>query len=481
MSKLILPNKDFPFSKLTLANPQSIQGGAYFSKIRISGEPVIIQTPKSLTKNGIHKTEKKIYCDIMLNLNNNDDFIEWVNEFEISIKNLIFEKRNLWFHNNMDYDSIDYHWQPLLRSYKQDKRLLRCFISKKKHLYKKDNIQIYDEEENKLTLDNIESTSKIISILEISGLKFTQQSFQVEFIIKQIMILKDKPLFNKCLIKLNSRKEDDSCAEFNDDSDTESNISIEDATSNADNDWVDLVKSLGIPKKEKSGLEKTIEDNATILDGMNDEYNESASVANETTNESAAVANEVTNESAAVANETTNESASVANETTNESADVANETTNESASVANETTNESAAVANETTNESASVANETTNESGDDDITNRKNNLSENNISIPKSTEVNDVKNIDYLEESLEKNGIISEIELLPPSKTSDSVKLKNPNEVYLEIYKDARTKAKEAKKVAVQAYLDAKRIKSLYLLNEIESSDDDDIEAYLE
>ena len=437
MSKLILPNKDFPFSKLTLANPQSIQGGAYFSKIRISGEPVIIQTPKSLTKNGIHKTEKKIYCDIMLNLNNNDDFIEWVNEFEISIKNLIFEKRNLWFHNNMDYDSIDYHWQPLLRSYKQDKRLLRCFISKKKHLYKKDNIQIYDEEENKLTLDNIESTSKIISILEISGLKFTQQSFQVEFIIKQIMILKDKPLFNKCLIKLNSRKEDDSCAEFNDDSDTESNISIEDATSNADNDWVDLVKSLGIPKKEKSGLEKTIEDNATILDGMNDEYNESASVANETTNESAAVANEVTNESAAVANETTNES--------------------------------------------ASVANETTNESGDDDITNRKNNLSENNISIPKSTEVNDVKNIDYLEESLEKNGIISEIELLPPSKTSDSVKLKNPNEVYLEIYKDARTKAKEAKKVAVQAYLDAKRIKSLYLLNEIESSDDDDIEAYLE
>ena len=137
MSKLILPNKDFPFSKLTLANPQSIQGGAYFSKIRISGEPVIIQTPKSFTKNGIHKTEKKIYCDVMLNVNNNDVFIEWVNEFETSVKNLIFEKRDLWFHNNMDYDSIDYHWQPLLRSYKQNKRLLRCFISKKKVYTKK--------------------------------------------------------------------------------------------------------------------------------------------------------------------------------------------------------------------------------------------------------------------------------------------------------------------------------------------------------
>ena len=51
---------------------------------------------------------------------------------------------------------------------------------------------------------------------------------------------------------------------------------------------------------------------------------------------------------------------------------------------------------------------------------------------------------------------------------------LKNPNEVYMEIYKEAKRKAKEAKKIAVQAYLEAKRIKSLYLLDEIESSEDD-------
>ena len=39
---------------------------------------------------------------------------------------------------------------------------------------------------------------------------------------------------------------------------------------------------------------------------------------------------------------------------------------------------------------------------------------------------------------------------------------------------------AKEAKKHAIQAYLEAKRIKSVYLLDEIESSDDElDFEAY--
>ena len=464
MSKLILPDKEFPFSKLTLANPQSIQGGAYFSKIRISGEPVVIQTPKCFTKNGIHKTEKKIYCDVMLNVNNNDDFIEWVNEFELSIKNLIFEKRNLWFHNNMDYDSIDYHWQPLLRNYKQNKRLLRCFISKKKGLYKKDNIQIYDEEENSLSLDNIESTSKIISILEIRGLKFTQQSFQVEFIIKQIMVLKNEPLFNKCLIKINSQKN----TELNNDSDTESNISIEDAELNEDKNLktnagneVDLAKSLEILKTEKS-KEKKLDDvnlsaNSNPIDETNEHINVVKTDAVETINKSAAV--ETINKSAAV--ETINKSAAV--ETINEDAF---ETINEDAV---ETINEDAV---ETINESAAVETCEIADNVDGTKTNQKN--------ISKNTEVNDLKKLDYLEESLEKNGIISEIELLPPSKTSGSVKLKNPNEVYLEIYRDARTKAKAAKKKAVQAYLDAKRIKSLYLLNEVESSDDD-IEAYLE
>ena len=49
-----------------------------------------------------------------------------------------------------------------------------------------------------------------------------------------------------------------------------------------------------------------------------------------------------------------------------------------------------------------------------------------------------------------------------------------------MEIYKEAKKKAQEAKKHAIQAYLEAKRIKSLYLLDEIESSDDElDFEAY--
>jgi len=75
--------------------------------------------------------------------------------------------------------------------------------------------------------------------------------------------------------------------------------------------------------------------------------------------------------------------------------------------------------------------------------------------------------------EPLEKNIELNEINLVMP-EDKDTVQLKKPNEVYMEIYKEVKRRAKTAKKRAIEAYLEAKRIKSLYLLDEIESSDDE-------
>ena len=55
---------------------------------------------------------------------------------------------------------------------------------------------------------------------------------------------------------------------------------------------------------------------------------------------------------------------------------------------------------------------------------------------------------------------------------------LKKPNDVYYEIYKVAREKAKHMKKVAVEAYLEAKEIKTKYMLSDIDDSDDTDDET---
>ena len=54
-------------------------------------------------------------------------------------------------------------------------------------------------------------------------------------------------------------------------------------------------------------------------------------------------------------------------------------------------------------------------------------------------------------------------------------LKIKQPNEIYYEMYKKARLEAKEAKKKAQEAYLEAKQIKDLHLLDISDSDSDSD------
>ena len=63
----------------------------------------------------------------------------------------------------------------------------------------------------------------------------------------------------------------------------------------------------------------------------------------------------------------------------------------------------------------------------------------------------------------------------------NDSISLKKPDEVYYEIYRAARIKAKKMRQAAVEAYLEAKNIKTRYMLQEIDSSDEEDLELYNE
>ena len=68
---------------------------------------------------------------------------------------------------------------------------------------------------------------------------------------------------------------------------------------------------------------------------------------------------------------------------------------------------------------------------------------------------------------------ILKEVDLNTQLQNNlDTITLKKPNQVYYEIYKKAREKAKEAKKVALTAYLEMKNIKNTYMLDDIDNSD---------
>jgi len=72
----------------------------------------------------------------------------------------------------------------------------------------------------------------------------------------------------------------------------------------------------------------------------------------------------------------------------------------------------------------------------------------------------------------------IQEVEFnLEELDEKESVQLKQRNEVYYDMYREARKKAKRARDLALSSYLEAKRIKNTYMLDDIRDSDDSDLE----
>ena len=401
-------NNDFPFSELHLANPMGLQGGAYFSKIKLKNDKVLIQTPKCRTKNGIHKTEKKIYTDLMFN-SENEQFVQWVENLTERIKNLIYEKKDIWFQNDMSFDDIEYYWQDLLRSYRKNNLLLRCSIKRPKNISRNELVMVYDEEENVLTLNDIKKDSLIIPLLEITGLKFTSQSFVLEFGLRQTMILDPVQNMSKCLIKISKNLEEEEIQL----DEQETNISRE-SESNVMKESMD----------EEDTDEVNEEDTETLVE---EELNE-----------------KIINEDSADEN--------------------SNKLTENNVKLdQNDFVGKLETFSVDCSNNSIEDVISKTNEIKDTDET-----------SLEKKEDVNiNQENADEVSNTLEKNSELNEINLECP-ETGDTITLKKPNEVYIEIYNEALRRAREAKKAAIEAYLEVKKIKNKFMLNEIVNSDDE-------
>ena len=401
MDYLLKTDENYPFNQLKLHSPQPIQGGTYLAKISRSGNPVLFQTPKCNTKRGIHKTEKKIYCDLLFDTDN-VGFIEWLNTVEEHIQKLIYEKRDLWFvEGEVSMEDIEYNWIDTVKNYKKS-HLLRTFIPKiNKQTY--NTIQVYDDNQNLLSIDDIKENSSLISIIELSALKFSSSSFHLEFVLRQAMIIKEKPVFNKCLIKLHSNKTLEKVEE----------PIQEDETTDFHEELV--VKREEPIKEEETPVikvETQVDDQVDTIENSADKKEEEEEEGDKGTSE---------------------EEESEEEEDDEEEDDEEEDEGNVKLLITKK----------ETDNREEVV------------ITN-------NNIEKEANT--------------LEKNDNIlklNEYKLEVP-KDSETMNLKTPNEVYLEVYKKAREKAKQAREDAIKAFLTLKKIKKQYLLDEIELSEDE-------
>lgn len=368
-------NQRFNFSILSLGNPTLANNNNYVSKIShgMTNKNLYIQLPKCTTKQGIIKSSSKIYTELnfCISQKNVIDFFENLEKF---CTEKIYNNRELWFYesSNMQKTDIDELILSTMKPYKHGKNfLLKTYI-------KLDKLNIYDENENKILIDDFDNIHEFIPLVNINNIKFSTKNFSIEIFLTQMMVLLPSDEFEKqLLIKTEQSKH--------------------------------LVKSTTLTPTE------------SILQLTNN---------HESTTESNTESNNASN-----------------NESNNESSE------------------NSTSLTTDILSESQEII--TTPESSPEIVT------EEHTSSLVKEPESSQNNEFKYL-----MNDHLETVNILDIPETKENIiDLKSHEQIYLEIYKTAKQKAKEIRKNAIAAFLEAKKIKIKYNLDnlDIESSDDDE------
>lgn len=366
MSQIVDTNEPFNFDKITLSKPTSVTGGNHFIRILSDQQSLYLQPPKCKTKQGIIRAGKRFYTDLMFS-NENEKFIQWMENLENHCQKHIFNNRKEWFEGEMEMHDIENYFTSPLKIYKSGKYYIaRVNITP---VLGKSSLKIYDENENEVSMESLDDKTNIMTILEIQGIKCSSRSFQIEIEIKQIMVLNPVDIFEKCLL-LPSQKSGGATVA--------SPVVLADVDTNPE------IKADSNIEAESPPIEPTLE--KSLLDEPPQKEAESENVILETAS------------------------------------------------------------------------------------------------SQPQQTDENienNTENGTYLEEIDTSHDGMQEIDFnLEELVDSDPIQIKERNDVYYEMYREARRKAKIARDLALSSYLEAKRIKNTYMLDDIKDSDESDLET---
>ena len=429
MENIFEPNENFNFEKITLGQPNAIQGGAYFTKILYNNKSLYIQCPKCVSKQGIIKNGKKMYIELLFN-HSDESIIQWFINLENTCQKRIFDKSNEWFQNPLELTDVESAFSSPIKVYKSCKYYLLRSNIKTNYLNGNPIIKIFNENEENINVEDINAETNFISILEIQGIKFTTRNFQIEVEVKQIMTMNVDIIFENCLIKKNtgvggceSTQNIKDTKQLDQDHGNHDNVSLGVTGILADTELVKDVKQDTQDTQNNELIE------LVAFDDINSNLEEVTDIIVDNTVET----------------------------TTNDiSEDILNDIMENSKSNSNDT---------------LGIVS-----SGSNNIINNAN----NSINVPNGS-ANESTNESTNESDNELNEITLDIEELLPENTNTLeipiIKLKKPNEVYYDLFNKAKNKAREAKKMAIQSYLEAKKIKETYLLEDVDLSEDEEYE----
>ena len=417
-NKIFDINEEIDFNIFNLGNPSLINNNTYFSKLTYGDifKNFYIKFPKCYLKNSFNKDKIKSISELIFNFSETN-IIKFFEKFENYIIEQIYKKKDLWFynHNELEKSDIEDLIVPYIKTYKNGKEFIiktNCDINK---------IKIYDENEVSLNYTNLTSNDYIIPLLSINGVKFTTKNFIIETSILQILVLNnDEFLYNECLIKLNRNEETDKKIDISS-IDTKKNEEFEIEIDNTDN-------TENTENTENSENTETTENIQTIqtIETIENTENVDKSYHYDDTNN-------------------------------NNNNDVYYDDTNNN----NNNNNNNNDVYYDDNVEEKEIKDLDKNNKNSEIIDINLDNLEiNNNLSKNNSNNINFNKNENLVN--------ISANDL----ENNDVIQIKSRDDIYLEIYKNARKKAKQIRNNAIKAFLDAKKIKIKYNLEDLINSD---------
>jgi len=422
-------------SNLKLHSPIPIQGGSYLAKITLNDNPILFQLPKCSTKKGIISSGKRFYCDLLFKYDDSN-VIDFIEELETVVRDKILEKNELWFQDPPSLEDIEYNWNESIKQTKQQ-FYLRTYIGNTKNI--KSTISVYNSNQEQISLDDVNASSNIITIVELTGLKFSSNSFHMNYCLRQVMVLEEKPIFNKCLINFSSNKN------VLKNQEKQQDIQVE----NKDDTNKEILKEKDLENTTltNENIKLNIEENDNMGEKVlqNDDMEDDLDILNTTNN--LAETSEITDNS------------NKELENIHKNTDNLEETNN----------NEEELDSNQNKNNDSEKENieKQENESNTELQENKNEDFENTTIKVETNVEQPD---------DLE----IKEVELDMPEE-EELFQLKKPDTVYLDIYNKALQKAKDAKIKAIQAYLELKEIKNKYMIQEVDEDDDNFNDLHLE
>ena len=185
--------------RLHLAKPTN-KNGSHFIKTLDVDNPIYFLGPKCFTKSGFVKSGKKMFCDFVFS-NEDSDFLTWLDNLEEKSRGIIYNNRETWFETTLDEHDIENSMSSPYKPYKSGKYfIVRANVPT---TLEKINIKIYDENENETDPENVKENTKVLSVFEFQGIRCSVRSFQFEIELKQLLILEPEKLFEKCIIAKN--------------------------------------------------------------------------------------------------------------------------------------------------------------------------------------------------------------------------------------------------------------------------------------